>query len=120
MYPYPYFKLIHRNIARSLKMRVPKRNTKYDEAFQNRPDLTQILNFSPIAPQVASSDTAGPSGAQIASSVQKQPPPILRKTSKRQLTISDTSDSNTSSIRKSKKNFEEEVPKITNNCRKSS
>ena len=69
------------NIARSLKMRVPKRNPKYDEAFQNRPDLTQILNFSPIAPQVASSDTAGPSGAQIASSVQKQPTPILRKTS---------------------------------------
>ena len=99
------------NIARSLKMRVPKRNPKYDEAFQNRPDLTQTLNFSPIAPQVASSDTAGPSGAKIASSVQKQPTPILRKTSKRQLTVSDTSDSDTSSIRKSKRTLKKKSQK---------
>ena len=58
------------NVARSLKMRVPKRNPKYDEAFKNRPDLTQILNFSPIALQVVSSDIAGPSGTQITSSAQ--------------------------------------------------
>ena len=106
------------NIARSLKMRVPKRNPKYDEAFQNRTDLTQILNFSPITPQVASSDTAGPSGAQIASvqtvqiaSVQKQLTPILRKSSKRQLTVSDTSDSDTSSIRKSKRTLKKKSQK---------
>ena len=99
------------NIARSLKMRVPKRNPKYDEAFQNRPDLTQILNFSPIAPKVVSSDTAGPSGAQIASSVQKQPTPILRKTSKRKITVSDTSDSDTSSIRKSKRTLKKKSQK---------
>ena len=49
------------NIARSLKMRIPKRNPKHDEAFLNRPDLTQILRFSPIAPQLATSNTAGPS-----------------------------------------------------------
>ena len=99
------------NIARSLKTRVPKRNPKYDEAFQNRPDLTKILNFSPIAPQVALSDTAGPSGAQIPSSVQKQPTPILRKTSKRQITVSDTSDSDTSSIRNSKKTLKKKSQK---------
>ena len=70
------------NIARSLKMRVPKRNPKYYEAFQYRPNLTQILNFSPIAPQVASSDTAG-----------------------------DTSDSDTSSIRKSKRTLKKKSQK---------
>ena len=60
---------------------------------------------------MASSDTAGPSGAQIASSVQKQPTPILRKTSKRQLTVSDTSDSDTSSIRKSKRTLKKKSQK---------
>ena len=38
------------NVARSLKMRIPKRNPKQDEAFSNRPDLTQILQFSPVSP----------------------------------------------------------------------
>ena len=99
------------NIARSLKMRIPKRNPKHDEAFLNRSDLTQILRFSPIAPQLATSNTAGPSGAQIASSVQPKPTPILRKTSKRQLTISDTSDSDTSSIRKSKRTLKKKTQK---------
>ena len=99
------------NVARSLKMRVPKRNPKYDEAFQNRPDLTQILNFSPIAPQVVSSDIAGPSGTQTTSSAQKQPTPILRKTSKRKITVSDTSDSDTSSIRKSKRTLKKKSQK---------
>ena len=37
-------------VIRSLKMRIPKRNPKHDEAFIDRPDLTQILQFSPIAP----------------------------------------------------------------------
>ena len=31
------------NVARSLKIKIPKRNPKHDEAFANRPDLTQIL-----------------------------------------------------------------------------
>ena len=85
-----------RNMARLLKMRIPKRNPKHDEAFHNRPDLTQILRFSPIAPQLTLSNTAGPSATQIPSSVQPIPTPILQKTTKRQSTISDTSDSDTS------------------------
>ena len=36
------------NVARSLNMRIPKRNPKHDEAFSYRPDLTQILQLSPI------------------------------------------------------------------------
>ena len=92
-------------------MRIPKRNPKYDEAFQNRPDLTQILNFSPIAPQVVSSDIAGPSGTQTTSSSQKQPTPILRKTSKSKITVSDTSDSDKSSIRKSKRTLKKKSQK---------
>ena len=83
-------------------MRIPKRNPKHDEAFLNRPDLTQILRYSPIAPQLATSNTAGPSGAQIASSVQPKPTPILRKTSKRQ---------HTSSIRKSKRTVKKKTQK---------
>ena len=31
------------NVAHSLKMRIPKRNPKHDDAFANRPDLTQIF-----------------------------------------------------------------------------
>ena len=99
------------NLARSLKMRIPKRNPKHDEAFLNGPDLTQILRFSPIAPQLATSNTAGPSGTQIASSVQPKPTPILRKTSKRQLTISDISDSDNSSIGKSKRTLKKKTQK---------
>ena len=34
-------------------MRIPKRNTKHDEAFQNRPDLTQILHFRTPVPLAA-------------------------------------------------------------------
>ena len=107
------------NIAQSLKMRIPKRNPQHDEAFQNRPDLTQVLNLSPIAPQLDDSDSAGPSGTQTTLSAPKQPTPILRKTSKRHLTISDTSDSDTSSVRKSKRTLKKE-PKIANNSRESS
>ena len=92
-------------------MRIPKRNLKHDEAFLNRPDLTQVLRFSAIAPQLATSNTAGPSGAQITSSVQQKPTPILRKTSKRPLTSRDTSDSDTSSIRKSKRTLKKKTQK---------
>ena len=99
------------NITRSLKMRIPKRNPRHDEAFLNRPDLTQILRFSPIAPQLTTSNTAGPSATQMPSSVQPIPTPILRKTKKRQITISDTSDSDTSSVRKSKRTLKKKTPK---------
>ena len=94
------------NVARSLKMRIPKRNPKPDEAFKNWPDLTQILQLSPIvpiAPQSTNYDAPGPSATQLTSS--KSPTPILRMSSKRQLTISDTSDSDTSSVRKSRRRY---------------
>ena len=108
------------NVARSLKMRIPKRNPNNDEAFIKRPDLTQILQFSPLspyAPQSTNSNAPGPSATQMASS--KPPTPILRKTSKRQLTISDTSDSDTYSVRKSrrtlkKKSYQTIVEKVRN------
>ena len=92
-------------------MRIPKRNPKHDESFLNRPDLTQILQFSPIASQPTTSHTAGPSATQMASSKQQTPTPILRKTTKRQLTISDTSDSDTSSVRKSKRTLKKKTSK---------
>ena len=96
------------NVACSLKMRIPKRNPKHDDAFINRPDLTQILNFSPslpIAPPPPNPNEAGPSAVQM--TTPQIPTPILRKTSKRQLTISDTSDSDTSSMRKSKRTLKQ-------------
>ena len=88
-------------------MRIPKRNPKHHDAFANRPELTQILHFSPPMPLAAppnSLNIAGPSTAQKASP--KMPTPILRKSQrkeKRKMTISDTSDSDTSSVRKSKR-----------------
>ena len=91
-------------------MRIPKRNPKHDEAFINRPDLTQILQLSPIAsiaPQLTNPDAPGPSATQLASS--KPPKPILRESSKRQLTISDTWDSDTSSVRKSKRTLKKKT-----------
>ena len=91
-------------------MRIPKRNPKHDEAFINRPDLTQTLQFSPIspyAPQSTNSDAPGPSETQMASP--KPPTPILRKSSKRQLTISDNSDSDTFSVRKSKRTLKKKT-----------
>ena len=92
-------------------MRIPKRNPKHDEAFLSRPDLTQILQFSPIAPQPTRSHTAGPSATQMASSKQQTSTPILRKTAKRQLTVSDISDSDTSSVRKSKRTLKKKTSK---------
>ena len=93
------------NAARALKMRIPKRNPKHDDAFINRPDLTQNLHFSPPVPLAAppnNPSTAGLSASQVASP--KQPTPILRKErkEKRQFTLSDTSDSDTSLVRRSK------------------
>ena len=85
-------------------MRIPKKNPKHDEVFLNRPNLTQILQFSPMSPytqQSTNSYAPGPSATQMASS--KSPTTILKTSSKRQLTISDTSGSDTSSVRKSKR-----------------
>ena len=96
------------NVARSLKMRIPKRNSKHYEAFIDRPDFIQILNFSPsvpIAPPPPNPNEAGPSAVQM--TTPQIPTPILRKASKRQLTISDTSDSDTSSVRKSKRTLKQ-------------
>ena len=84
-------------------MRIPKRNPKPDDAFINRPDLTQIFHLSPSVPVAApptQSNTAGPSAPQVALS--KQLTPILRK-EKQKIAVSDTSDSNTSSLKRSKR-----------------
>ena len=43
--------------------------------------------------------------------LQPTPTPILRKTKERQITISDTSDSDTSSVRKSKRTLKKKTPK---------
>ena len=37
-----------RNVARALKRGIPKRNPKHYEAFKDRPNLTNILYFSPL------------------------------------------------------------------------
>ena len=95
-------------------MRIPKRNPKHDDAFTNRPDLTPILHFSPpvpIARPTHNPNIAGPSAARVASP--QMPTPILRKTKKRQLTISDTPDSDTSSVRKSKKTLKRQKKSTT-------
>ena len=95
-------------------MRIPERNPKHNEAFKNRPDLTQILQLSPIvpiAPQSTNYDAPGPSATQL--TLSKSPTPILRKSSKRQITISDTSDSETSSVRKSKRTLKKKTSQTT-------
>ena len=90
-------------VARALRMRFPKRNPEHDDDFINRQDLTQILHFSPPVPLAAPSPqpiTAGPSASQVASP--KQLTPNLRK-EKRKITVSDTSDSDTSSLKRRKR-----------------
>ena len=105
------------NGARSLKMRVPKRNRKHDEAFVNRPELIQILHFSPPMPLAAPPNNpiiAGPPTAQMGSP--KIPTPILRKSQrkeKRKMTISDTSDSDKSSVRKNKRTLKRQKKTTT-------
>ena len=112
------------NVARSLKMRIPKRNPKHDDAFANRPDLTQILHFSqpmPLAAPPNNPNIAGPSTAQMASPI--MPTPILRKSQrkeKQKLTISATSDSNTSSVRKSKRTLKRQKKTRTSILEKNS
>ena len=87
------------NVARALKMRIPKCNPMHDEAFQIRPDLTKVLHFSPpipIAAPLTQPAEAGPSAPQIT--------PILRE-EKQTNQVSDKSDSDTSSVRRSKQQF---------------
>ena len=89
-------------MARALKNRIPKKNSKQDEAFQNWPDLKQILHFC-LAESIAAPPTqrsvAGPSAPQIT--------PITKK-EKRIIQVSDTSDSDTSSLRRSKRQLKDQ------------
>ena len=94
------------NVARALRMRIPKRNPKNDDAFLNQPDLTQILHFGPPLPIAApptQPDIAGPSAPQLTPST-IQLTPILRK-EKRTVTVSETSESDSSSVRWSKRHL---------------
>ena len=57
------------NVARALKIHFNKSSLKHVEAFKNRPDLTQILFFSPIQPITApptEPSSSGSSASQIA------------------------------------------------------
>ena len=68
------------NVARALRLRIPKRNPKHDDAVINRPDLTQILHFSPPIPLAAPPTqpiAAGLSAPHV--DLSKQLTPILRK-----------------------------------------
>ena len=97
------------NVARALRMRIPKLNPKHDDAFANRPDLTHILYFSPPVPIAAPStqpDTAGPSATHSTPSAE-QHTTILRK-DKRTITMSDTSDSDDSSVRRNKRQLKKQ------------
>ena len=90
-------------------MRVSKHNPKHDDGFLNRPDLTQILHFSPQLPIAApptQPDIAGSSAPQMPPST-KQLTPILRK-EKRTITVSDTSESDSSSVRRSKRQLKKQ------------
>ena len=56
------------NVAQALKMRIPKRNSKNDDVFIHRPDLTQVLHFSPdqsIAAHPTKLTTSAPSAPQL-------------------------------------------------------
>ena len=89
-------------MARALRMRIPKRNPKHDDAFTLGPDLTQSLHFNPPIPFAAPPTQpiqAGPTAPQ--SNTPKQLTPTLRK-EKRKISMSDSSDSDTSSIKRSK------------------
>ena len=56
------------NVVGVLKMRISKGNPKHNDAFKNRPDLTQILNFrsaEPIAAPPLQPYSSSPSTPQI-------------------------------------------------------
>ena len=92
------------NVARALKIRILKLSPKHDEALQNRQDLMQILHFSPPVPIAApptQTDIAGPSALQSTHSAW-QLTPILPK-EKCTIQLSDTFDSDNSSVRRNKR-----------------
>ena len=81
-----------RNVARALKIRIRKLNPKHDDAFQNRPDLTQLLHFRPpfsIVAPTTQPNTAGPSALQSIPSTQQLTPILLKE--KRKIQVSGTS-----------------------------
>ena len=97
------------NVARALRMRIPKRNPKHDDAFLNRPESDQVLHFSPpfpIAAPPTQPDIAGPSAPQLTPST-KHLIPILRN-EKRTFTVSDASESDPSSVRRSKRQLKKQ------------
>ena len=78
-------------------MSILKRNPNYHDALKERPDQTQVLLFCPIETAIAPSvqpTTSAPSAQQLT--------PILRQ-GKGKLRTFDTSDSESSSDRRSKR-----------------
>ena len=95
-------------------MRIPIRNPKHEDAFVYRPDLTEILHFSPPVPI-----SAPPTQS---THLTKQLAPILHK-EKSTFTVSDTSDSDTVSVRRSKRKLKKQnkslkSPSIVENIQK--
>ena len=88
-------------------MQILKRNPNQYDAFLNRPDLTQNLQFSPPLPIAATQpDIARPSARQLTPST-KQLAPILRY-EKRTIPVSDTSASDSSSVIRSKRQLKKQ------------
>ena len=97
------------NVAPALSMRIPKRNPKHVDAFLNPPDLIQILHLSPplpIALPPTQPDIAGLSASQLTPST-KELTSLLR-TEKCTITVSDTSESDSSSVRRSKRQLKKQ------------
>ena len=86
-------------------MNVPMRNAKHDEAFMNRLDLTLILHFRPIAAQPTHPSSSGPSAQQLI--------PILAK-EENAVQNSDTSDSKSLSVRRSKRQMKKQRKQTVN------
>ena len=83
------------NVARALKMKILKRSPQHDEEFQNQPDLTHNFFAAPLTQP----PTTGPSAPQLM--------PVLRK-KKRSIQVNDMSDSDTSSVRRSKRQLKKQ------------
>ena len=93
------------NVAGALKMRISKGNPKHNQAFKNRPDLTQILHFrsaKSIAAPPLQPYSSGPSTPQITPITPTVLPGGKTQKEKRTVQVSDASDSETSSIKRSK------------------
>ena len=78
-------------------MIIPNRKPKHDEAFKNGPDLMQVLHFSPAEPIAAP-----PTQPSVTGLSAPQITPISRK-KKRTIQVSDTSDSDMSTVRRNKR-----------------